>query len=459
MKLISTIIRKKLFVVALVLQLISFQSFAQICANSANVIWGLSNAGDIYPITIATGVVGPRLNAPFPGNAPSSPNGVGYNNINSRFYFFKRAPNSGSQEFVSYDASLNLTTILRNCPTTYIVYVGCVTPDGLSYYCWDSRGTLFYYNIPANTWTQITSSFVDNLGNDVDAVIRTHGSGDVTIDGYGNMLMVPSSASKYALYEMAAPLPKTPVASVVVRELVPLTNPPGKFVGITLTSTGQILMATANPQNRLYRLENNLSLTFVSTLSLDMADLTSCNFPTSILPITFKGFTASLKNNKVSLDWQISKDEPVLGYTIERSNNSTTWEKIGEVNAVAGNLTTSFSFMDNVPASGKNFYRIVINKQDGQKNYSAIKRIDILEKVPFAIGPNPVQNVLQIQNNGQTNRISSVEIFDQAGRKVRQSMLSIGLNTINMADLGKGVYNVNVSQADGSRTMYKILKL
>ena len=93
-----------------------------------------------------------------------------------------------------------------------------------------------------------------------------------------------------------------------------------------------------------------------------MADLTSCNFPTSILPITFKSFSASLKNNKVSLDWQVSKDEPVLGYTIERSSNSTTWEKIGEVNAVACNLTTSFSFMDYVPASGKNFYRIIINK-------------------------------------------------------------------------------------------------
>ena len=459
MKLIFTIIRTKLFVVVLVLQLISFQAFTQICSNSANEIWGLSNAGDLYPITIATGVVGPKLNPAFPGNAPSSPNGLGYNNINQRFYFFKRAPGAGAQEFVSYDPSLTLTTILSSCPTTYIVYVGCVTPDGLSYYCWDSRGTLFYYNIPANTWTQITSSFVDNLGNDVDAIIRTHGSGDITIDGYGNMLMVPSSNSKYALYEMAAPLPKTPVASVTVRELVPLTNPPGKFVGITLTSTGQILLATANPQNRLYRLENNLSLTFVSTLSLDMADLTSCNFPTSILPITFKGFTASLKNNKVSLDWQVSKDEPVLGYTVERSNNSTTWEKIGELNANTGYEYKSFSFLDHVPASGKNFYRIVIKKQDGQVTYSAIKRIDILEKVPFAIGPNPVQNVLQIQNNGQTNRISSVEIFDQAGRKVKQSFLSLGLNSINMADLGRGVYSVNVSQADGNRTSYKILKL
>lgn len=459
MKLIFSIIRSKLFLVIFVTQLISSQAFTQICANSANVIWGLSNAGDLYPITTATGVVGPKLNPPFPGYAPSNPNGVGYNNINQRFYFFKRAPGAGAQEFVSYDPALNLTTVLSNCPTTYIVYVGCVTQDGLSYYCWDSRGTFYYYNIPANTWTLITSSFVDNYGNDVDAIIRTHGSGDLTVDGYGNMLMVPSSNSKYAVYQMAAPLPKTAVASVTLRELVPLQNPPGKFVGITLNSTGQIILATSSPKNELYRLENNLSLTYLSTMTLDMADLTSCNFPVNILPITFKGFTASLKNDKVSLNWQVSKDEPVLGYTIERTNNSTTWEKIGEVKAVAGNTTTTFSFTDYVPASGKNLYRIIINKQDGQQNYSAIKRIDILEKVPFAIGPNPVQNVLQIQNNGQTSRISSIEIFDQSGRKVRQVLLSVGLNSINMMDLGRGVYTVNVLQTDGNRTSHKILKL
>ncbi len=450
--------RRKLKVILLVITLTTLQTSAQICSDPANTIYGLSNTGNIHPVTVATGAVGPQINPAY-ATAPNGPNGIGYNNINQRFYFFKSSPGAPVQEFVSFDPALNLVTPLANCPSIYSVYVGCVTPNGTGYYCWDSRANFYYYNILANTWTFITNTMVDNLGNDVDAIIRMHGSGDIAIDGWGNMLMVPSSNARYALYEMAAPLPTSPVASITVQELKPLTNPPGKFVGITLNSTGQILLSTAAPNNRLYRLENNMSLTFVANLAGDMADLTSCNFPVNILPITFKGFTASLKNSKVSLDWQVSKDEPVHGYTIERSSNSTTWEKIGEMNAVASNLTTSFSFIDYVPANGKNFYRIIINKQDGQQNYSAIKRIDILENVPFAIGPNPVQSVLQIQNNGQTIRISSVEIFDQAGRKVRQSTLSIGLNTINMADLGKGVYNVNVSQADGSRTMYKILKL
>ena len=208
----------------------------------------MSNVGDIHPITLATGIVGPRINPTYPGAPPVNPNGVGYNNINQRFYYFKKAPGSGGgQEFVSYDPSLNLVTILNTCPTTNIVYVGCVTPDGLSYYCWDSRGNFYYYNIMLNTWTFITDSFVDQSGNDVDAIIRTHGSGDITVDGYGNLLMVPSSNSSYALYEMPAPLPKTARASVTVTELVPLTNPPGKFVGITLTSTGQVLMANRKP--------------------------------------------------------------------------------------------------------------------------------------------------------------------------------------------------------------------
>ena len=45
------------------------------------------------------------------------------------------------------------------------------------------------------------------------------------------------------------------------------------------------------------------------------------------------------------------------------------------------------------------------------------------------------------------------------GARLSNHLISLGLNSINMADLGRGVYNVNVSQADGNRTTYKILKL
>ena len=144
---------------------------------------------------------------------------------------------------------------------------------------------------------------------------------------------------------------------------------------------------------------------------------------------------------------------------MERSNNSTTWKKIGEIKLNAGEQNKYFSFNDFTPASGQNLYRIIINKQDGFVKYSAIKRVDILEKASFAVGPNPVQNILQIQNNSQTNKASSVEIFDLSGRKVKQSLLNVGLNTISMTDLGKGVYTVNLSQGDGSKNSYKIVKL
>jgi len=459
MKLIFTP-SKSLQVFVFVILLCFQQASAQVCANSDNIIYGLSNAGNLYPVDINTGVVGGQINPPYVGNGPVNPNGIGYNPLNHRFYYFKSVAGPTKQEFVYFDPGLNTIVQLAPCPSSNIIYVGCVTPDGTGYYCWDVKGDFYYYNIMANTWTFITSTIVDNNGADVSKFIKQNSSGDITFDGWGNLMMIPSSNSKYAIYKMSAPLPKTAVASITVTELKAPANPPTiRFVGITLNSTGQFILATASPDNKLYKLQNNMSLTFIATLTMDMADLTSCNFPANVLKTGFQSFSASLKNNMVSLDWAVSFDEPVISYSIERSNNSTTWKKIGEIKVNAGDQNKSFSFNDFVPASGQNLYRIIINKQDGFVKYSAIKRVDILEKASFAVGPNPVQNILQIQNNSQTNKASSVEIFDQAGRKVKHALLSIGLNSITMSELGKGVYTVNVSQADGARTSYKIVKL
>jgi len=458
MKLIFTP-SKSLQVFVFVILLCFQQASAQVCAGSDHIIYGLSNAGNLYPVDINTGAVGTQINPPYAGPGPVNPNGIGYSPISQRFYYFKSAPGPG-QEFVYFDPGLNTIVKLANCPTTNIVYVGCATPDGTGYYCWDIKANMYYYNILANTWTFITSVISDNKGNDVSAFIKGNSSGDITFDGWGNLIMIPSSNARFALYKMPAPLPKTAVASITVTEMKPPTNPPTlRFVGITFNSTGQIILATASPDNKLFRLNNDMSLSFVANLTMDMADLTSCNFPASVLKTGFQSFSASLKNNMVSLDWSVSFDEPVVSYTVERSNNSTTWQKIGEIKVNAGSQNKSFSFNDFVPASGQNLYRIIIYKQDGFVKYSAIKRIDILEKASFAVGPNPVQNILQVQNNGQSNKASLIEIFDQAGRKMKRSLLSIGLNTIDMSDMAKGVYTVNVSLADGNRSTYKIVKL
>src|SRR6476620_3396368 len=283
---------------------IGLPALPQICSNPTNIIYGLDVSGNIIPITVSTGVLGAKINAAYGGNASVNPNGIGYNSVTGKFYFFKRPPSSAPQEFVSYDPGLATTTVLASCPSANIIYVGCTTADGTGYYCWDSQGELYYYKIATNSWTLITTSIKDQYGKDVDSILRKHGSGDAAIDGSGNMIMLRSSNARFAVYRMKRPLPTTAVASITVTEVLPPTNPPGKFVGIALNSTGQIFMNTANPDNRLFRLENNLTLTFISNLTGEIEDLTSCNFPLGALAQDIQSFSVSPKGNAVILNWQ-----------------------------------------------------------------------------------------------------------------------------------------------------------
>src|ERR1700710_1305554 len=72
--------------------LLMLQTSAQVCSDPANVIYGLTNTGLIYPITISTGAVGAQLNPAYTGNPANLSNGIGYNALNGKFYYFKRSP-------------------------------------------------------------------------------------------------------------------------------------------------------------------------------------------------------------------------------------------------------------------------------------------------------------------------------------------------------------------------------
>lgn len=430
-------------------------TFGQVCTDPVNVIYGLTNSGNLHPINVNTGVAGPAINPAYTGNTPSQSNGVGYNTVNGKFYYFKRLPSDAPTEFVSFDPATNAVTILSTPVTTNAVYVGSITPDGTGYYCWDSQARLFYYNIASDTWTMITTSMVDQFGKDVDSILRAHGSGDAAIDGNGNFVMLPSSNTRYGVFTLNAPLPTTPVASVNVTQVLAMNPPPAKFVGIALNSTGQIFLSTST--DRLYRLENDLSLTLISTLSLNMGDLTSCNFPMAILPASHKNFNAVLLSKEVNISWKASEENTAKTYSVEHSTNTIDWRTITTVSGMKYG-SEKISFIHNAPERGKNYYRLRMESSGNKITYSQMRVIDFNNRISFASWPNPVKNNLFIQNDAKENSNSLLLIFDQAGNKIKGARLSEGINNIDIKSLFPGQYFVSIRSSNGENFSYKVVK-
>src|SRR5579871_1043099 len=308
MKTISIWISRHVFISIFSLLFIfkSTVSHAQVCANPGTVIYSLSNAGGIYPVTVSNANVGSIVNTTSYGSSTSA-NSVGYNNVNGLFYYFQVAL-SGTKQFVSYNPVTNVYTTLAPSPISATVNRGCVNFSGTGYYCLDVNSNLYYYNIISNTWTLICSTFKDQFGNNVSATFTSEGSGDMAIDGYNNLWIVSSNSSQYGLYELIAPLPTAPVASITVKQIIaPTTATPGAgFVGIAFDPSGNIYMATSTD---LYILKSGLSLSHLGSFSVGgvCGDLTSCNFPFDILPVTWENLSVTpQQNNTVSIEWALA---------------------------------------------------------------------------------------------------------------------------------------------------------
>lgn len=251
----------------------------EICAGGT--IYGLSSSGQIRAfISPATsGAMGPVVNSAAYGAGANS-NSLAYNPVNGKFYYFFIKVGV-SQSFVSYDPSTNSYTALSLAGYSSTETVrGGITPDGTGYYTININGGLEYYNIGANTWTFITNTYLDQSGNNVSSQIANASSGDVAIDGSGNLWLLSgtSTSSTYTLYKIASPLPTTAVTSVTSK--IVSTGALGTTPnGIAFSAAGEIYLTNSSP-NTISRLNNNLTVSAIGPVSGGSSvDLTSCAFP------------------------------------------------------------------------------------------------------------------------------------------------------------------------------------
>ncbi|MCB0775389.1 MAG: T9SS type A sorting domain-containing protein [Chitinophagaceae bacterium] len=437
---------------------------AQICANPSTIIYGLTGTGAIYPIDVTNASIGTVVkSSSYSGNNPSKANGLAYNNVNGKFYYFKRNV-SNSQEFVSYDPATATVSILATSSCGDDIHTGCITADGLYYYTIDIDANLNCYNIVNNTWTFITANMIDQSSNSVSDVIKSQNAGDIAFDGNGNLWIVTSDNSNYGVYKVAAPLPTTATSGLTAYEMIAPSSstPTGKSIaGIAFNPSGQIFMATKN-DNRLYRLENNHSLTFLGTFSTSDVgnDLTSCAFPFGVLPVTWLKFDAIARNShNTELTWQIA-EKSQSGFTIQHSANGVDWNQIGFItisdNDVEGQ---AYHFTHVNPVNGKNYYRIITKSESGKPSISQIKVTENGTKAfsTVSLWPNPVSGSLNVSSN--ESQINKVMIFDISGRLQLEKVVTTGTQaSIDVSRLQKGSYILTVITKDGSKQVEKFVK-
>jgi hypothetical protein len=152
------------------------------------------------------------------------------------------------------------------------------------------------------------------------------------------------------------------------------------------------------------------------------------------------------------IDWNTLSEEKGDKFELQRSRDGKEYNTISEIDAKG--QASRYTYMDNTPEKGTNFYRLMMKDVKGKPSYSEVVKA-VVKSVGFGIEayPNPVSNMLTVKVSGTTGRDASVQVTDVTGKVVRTIQLVGTESSINMSGLANGIYLIKYSDADHNQTI------
>jgi len=175
--------------------------------------------------------------------------------------------------------------------------------------------------------------------------------------------------------------------------------------------------------------------------------------PVSGLPVELLTFDLAEENNMVRLNWKTASEINNKGFEIQRSTDNIHWENIGWADGHAtSTIEHSYTFLDEQPFLGENYYRLKQVDFDSTFEYSKILFIYFKSSKELVLYPNPATHILYIHAQQE---FKTVNIYNSTGAKVAQR--PVNNRMVNLADLASGIYFIGFDdEKDGHRV--KIFK-
>jgi Secretion system C-terminal sorting domain len=176
----------------------------------------------------------------------------------------------------------------------------------------------------------------------------------------------------------------------------------------------------------------------------------------AVLPVSFSDFNVTKQKNYSNLSFSTASETNNSHFNIERSADAINFENIGEIKG-AGNSSSeiSYTYTDEKPLPGINYYRIKQTDYDGQYSYTEIKSVSHKGLSHVSVTPRTTEGRLDIATELADYTLA---IYNISGQEVKRMVGMSQDQSISVETLNAGVYFVKINSTYVSETV-RIVKI
>ena len=163
--------------------------------------------------------------------------------------------------------------------------------------------------------------------------------------------------------------------------------------------------------------------------------------PPTPLAIKLDNIKATNKGAINEVIWNSVSEEAGDVYQVERSTDANVFITLDTIPGKAIN-GGSYTYMDQEPVTGFNYYRLKFLNVDGSNGYSKIVSAVKKSELGVTIFPNPVKSEVTIRVAGEIHGTATVTLYDISGKQHINSRVSGKQITLSMNGLPAGMYLV-----------------
>jgi hypothetical protein len=140
-------------------------------------------------------------------------------------------------------------------------------------------------------------------------------------------------------------------------------------------------------------------------------------FGSIVLPVTLKFFTAISSNNQSLLSFTTATEKNNDYFAIERSSDGRVFTQIGAIKGAGTTLTPQdYTYTDEKPLRGINFYRLKQVDFDGQFSYSPVVSVVFGKVGNVVLYPTPTTSTMNVRLEEAFQTEANWQVIDLMGR-------------------------------------------